>query len=318
MKKFACFVLSCLLIVMSGCNQNKTSNENNIVTPNSTDSNLPFSSSDSSQLLDVPTDTGQLLTPELVTKILTGEQSIADDPQFAQTGMDGTKNLQLVDQFVASVEAKQPAYIKGHMLTNPIPLLYELNYRAGGNLTLTIHRKINGEPEANTYSISHIYDAKGFYQFVDNENIRFSIPKQSLLDNTIDEGYQPDTDMAGVAVTAAQARERITEIRALEHSYNSYLEANKLAKNNYQYGILIPADFDTIEPDIPKLTAVADGAAVIFGKPYYCVSFYQDDLFMGESYYIDAIDMTSVFCVSMVGGELIPIACQDARQIVVE
>ncbi len=248
----------------------------------------------------------------LAREMLADWKAVKNDPQFVFTDYYGTTGIDLVQQCIASIKANDWGSVTGYMFGSTIAFVYDIVYEPDGAITLTRYAAMP-ELVVERRVVTDIYETAMFFQFTDQKEFYFSIPKVSFANVEEIKDYQADGDIKNAPISAIKAKEAVITLSGLFSAYLGYTYENNLGNPINSYGVIIPADFSSQVTATHSQTAVADGAAIINGTPYYKVAFYQDGSFGGDMYYIDSENARNVFCVSMVDGNLIPIAYKDVE-----
>lgn len=239
----------------------------------------------------------------------------SNNPKLAFSGYKGTTNLFLVEELVASIRAEDWGSVTGFIFGDVMPLIYDIETTPEKDVTLTTYWLNKEQMVVNKKEITDIYETDLFYQFTDHKEVYFSIPKVSLAEMEDIEDYKMGSDIPGAPVSAADAKKAVTELSARCYGYTSHTNHNNLGNPINGYGIVIPQEFDSpIAIDFLG-EAETDGTAMILGKAYYKVSYYQNGAYMGEAYYIDSENANTSFMVSMVDGSLMPVSFKNAEHI---
>ncbi len=248
-------------------------------------------------------------------EVLEGLDEVRNDPQFAFSHSQGTTNLFLVDELVASIRAGDWGSVTGLINGDVAPLIYDIETTPEKDVTLTTYWLNREQMVVDKTEITDIYETELFYQFTDHKEVYFSIPKVPLAGMESIDDYITGSDIPGAPVSAADAKKAVTELSSRFYGYTSHNDDNNLACPINRYGMVIPQDFDSPLAIDFLGEAETDGAAMILGKAYYMVSFYKDGVCRGEAYYIDSQNADTAFYVSMVDGSLIPVSFKKAEHI---
>ena len=248
-------------------------------------------------------------------EVLEGLDEVRNDPQLAFSHSQGTTNLFLVEELVASIRAEDWGSVTGLILGDVAPLIYDIETTPEKDVTLTTYWLKKEQMVVDKTEITDIYETELFYQFTDHKEVYFSIPKVPLAGMESIDDYKTGSDIPGAPVSAAEAKKAVTELSARFYGYTSHNDDNNLACPINRYGMVIPQDFDSPLAIDVLGEAETDGAAMILGKAYYMVSFYKDGVCRGESYYIDSQNADTAFYVSMVDGSLISVSFKNAERI---
>ena len=214
------------------------------------------------------------------------------DETFVAVG-DSTTRIELIEEFVSTVEKGKAAFVHGTAVSEPLYLYFELSYEPGGMIEYTMI----SEHMVKRQKFTEIYLNEAFSEFKNKDGESFIVSK---IDKYPGEQlkYSPEKDVPGMPVTLAKAKEKATEI----------MFKSCLANDEYDY---TEEYLETLEP-------ICEGIFDIAGKPYYCIGFYENGNHMGVTYYICAKESKVVFESSMVDGGLIPFEYPAEPKIVLE
>lgn len=221
------------------------------------------------------------------------------------SGTGGTKHIELVENFVASVEKNEAATVMGVMYGYTMPYYFELSYEPGGVIEL-FQYSLNGSFSGE---IIRVYDTDSFYFFAGRRGIGFSILKHTLF---YDEKHEcSKEEISNMPVTPEQAKEAARKILLVGNGYSNYLSEINAEKPIGSYGSVIPDDYsDKAEEYYISLVPKYEGTFMIDGKPHHLIRFHEsgNDTDIGFYYYVFAEDKNTVFSVSEVDGSLRPIS----------
>lgn len=248
----------------------------------------------------------------IAEEILTGKRQASDVPNLVIAGRHTTENLALLDGFVSAAGAAQAASVFGYMPESLVPFVFVLAADAD-TLTLTTYTLASESATvtATQHDVTGIYHGDAFYQFTDGKELFFSLSRMAALPEVVPiEGYQPENDLAGAALSAIDAKTAAQQTKDWLSYYLGYLRDNKLGNPVNELGVVVPKGIVQVEH--ANASTKVEGAAKILGKDYYQVSCYQDGSLV-DKYYVDAANPDNLFLVSMVDGSLIPITCAKMK-----
>ena len=109
-------------------------------------------------------------------------------------------------------------------------------------------------------------------------------------------------------VTLSEAKEKAKRTMLSGTGY-AELTKDKETVLYGSYGSVLTEDYSEYADEYYiNLEPKCEGIFDISGKPYYLIYFYEGENFVGEGYYVCADESEVVFGVSMVDGNLVPIA----------
>ena len=235
-----------------------------------------------------------------------------DAKELVISGNIGTEKIEFVENFVASVEKNEAAKVCGMMYGYTMPYYFELSFEPDGMIKFTETSK-HLSPRSTEFS--HIYEYENFYCFANEEGEKFSLLRKDLYDREQLE-FSPEQDVPKMPVTLEKAKEKA---RKTMLSVNGYAELTKNREKGLygSYGSVLTEDCSEYADEYYlNLEPKCEGIFDISGKPYYLIYFYEGENFVGEGYYICAEESEVVFGVSMVDGNLMPIAYPAKPKIV--
>ena len=235
-----------------------------------------------------------------------------DAKELVISGNIGTEQIEFVENFVASVEKNEAAKVCGMMYGYTMPYYFELSFEPDGMKKFTETSK-HLSPRSTEFS--HIYEYENFYCFANEEGEKFSLLRKDLYDREQLE-FSPEQDVPKMPVTLEKAKEKA---RKTMLSVNGYAELIKDRETGLygSYGSVLTEDCSEYADEYYlNLEPKCEGIFDISGKPYYLIYFYEGENFVGEGYYICAEESEVVFGVSMVDGNLMPIAYPAKPKIV--
>ena len=205
-----------------------------------------------------------------------------DTKELVISGNSGTDRIELIDSFVASVEKNEAAEVCGMMYGYTMPYYFELSFEPGGMIK---HTQISKALGNRIQEFSDIYEYEKFFCFTNEDGEKFSLLREDIYERE-ELKFSPEQDVPGMPVTLSEAKEKAkrTMLSGTE-DYSEYAD---------EYYINLE----------PKCEGIFDVA----GKPHYLIYFYEGENFVGEGYYVCADESEVVFGVSMVDGNLVPIA----------
>ena len=236
-------------------------------------------------------------------------ESILNDPEsynnekLVISGNNGTKNIELLEDFISAVERNESAVVYGIMYGYTFPYYFELSYEPDGvveTIQYSPHRVYVGE-------YLRVYDTEMFYGFLGRGGkTTFSFPKMQLF---WDEKPQySEEEVLNMSLTPEKAKEKAEKILLSGNGHSVYLSEIGAEKALGSYGSVIPDDFsDRAEEYYKNLEPKYEGTFAIDGKPYHLIYFYEGEIEIGVQYYI-GVENDVVFTVSMVDGGLVPVA----------
>lgn len=232
------------------------------------------------------------------------------------SGTSGTKNGDIIETFIESVEKNEGACVYGIMAGYTMPYYFELSFESGGFINIIqIY-----EGGFRTAEVSRIYDTETFWCFSGKED-SFSVTKTDL---TPDEKPQLSEEEAKkLPITAEEAIERARKIM-LSGEGEAIINPEEKSKELYgSYCGIVTEDYSAYADDYFKgLLANYEGTFRIGEKPFHLVYFYNEEVlpenFVGYCYYVSAENPDIVFSVSMVNGELLPIAFFPEPRVVLD
>ena len=236
-------------------------------------------------------------------------ESILNDPEsynnkkLVISGNNGTKNIELLEDFISAVERNEAATVFGIYSGHTFPYYFELSYEPDGvikTIQYSPHRVFTGE-------YVKVYDTEAFYGFLGRGGkTTFSFPKMQLF---WDEKPQySEEEVLNMPVTPEKAKEESRKILLSANGHSVYLSEIGAEKALGSYGVIIPDDYsDKAEEYYKNIEPKYEGTFEINGKPYHLISYYEGEVFIGIHHYVNAEEKGPVFTVSMVDGGLTPI-----------
>lgn len=247
--------------------------------------------------------------------VLADEESY-NDKKLVISGTSGTKNAEIIENFIKNVEKNEASIAFGIMVGYTMPYYFELTFEPDGYINL-VQIYENGFCTAEFYEI---YDTETFWCFAGDDG-EFSVPKMRLYWE--EKPRLSDDEAKKLSVTPKKAVETAQKIMLSgDGKATKEPEENKKRLFGSYCGIL-KKDYSEFASDWFK-DAVPnyEGTFEIDGKPYHLVCFYNGDTvpenFIGYSYYVSAENADVVFTVSMVNGELLPLAFLPTPKLVLE
>ena len=250
---------------------------------------------------------------DFAKSLLENLDAVTDDKKLVLSGSSGTKRIELIENFIASVEKNEAARVFGIMQGYTMPYYFELTYEPDGVIELyqySFHGSFSGE-------IIRVYDTEYFYLFSGRKGTSFSVVKTTLF---YDEKPEcSEEEISKMSVTPEEAKEEARKILLAGNGYGNYLSEINAEKAIGSYGSVIPDDYsDKAEEYYISHVPKYEGTFLIDGKPHHLVRFHEkgDDTNIGFSYYVSAEDKNKVFSVSEVDGSLRPIAYMPEPRII--
>lgn len=247
--------------------------------------------------------------------VLADEESY-NDKKLVISGTSGTKNAEIIENFIENVEKNEASIAFGIMVGYTMPYYFELTFEPDGYINL-VQIYENG---FCTAEFSEIYDTETFWCFAGDEG-EFSVPKMRLY---WEEKPQLSGDEAKkLSVTPEKAVETARKIM-LSGDGKAIKEPEENGKRIFgSYCEILEKDYsefacDWFKDAVPNY----EGTFEIDGKPYHLIYFYSGEIvpenFFGYCYYVSAENTEVVFTVSMVNGELRPIAFLPTPNLVLK
>lgn len=220
------------------------------------------------------------------------------------SGNNGTRRIELIEDFIAAVENNESAKVCGIMAGYTFPYYFELSYEPDGVIKIVQYSHYRVFEEEYLC----VFDEEAFYCFLGKDGrTSFSFPKMQLFWDEKPE-YSED-EISDMPVTPEEAKETAIKILLSGSGYSAYLSEIGEEKGFGSYGGVIPDDFSDKADEYDKtLDARYEGTFGIDGKPYHLIVFYDGESDVGIYNYISAEDKSTVFEVNMVDGGLIPVA----------
>lgn len=244
-------------------------------------------------------------TVDLALSLISDEDSY-NSKKLVISGTSGTKNGGIIEKFIENVEKNEVAAAYGIMAGYTMPYYFELTFEPDGFINLVQIYK-NG---FCTAEFSEIYDTETFWCF-SGEDGEFSVPKMKLYWE--EKPQFSEEAAAAFFITPEKAIETAQKIM-LSGDGKAIAETEENSKRLFgSYCEILEKDYSESASDYFKeLVPNYEGTFDIDGKPYHLVCFYNGDTvpenFIGYSYYVSAENAEIIFTVSMVNGELHPIA----------
>lgn len=221
----------------------------------------------------------------------------------AMTWVDVVRGLGMV-QFGFEREEVESALeiLKNPDLSEPLYLYFELSYEPGGMIEYTMI----SEHRVAKEKFSEVYDTEAFYSFRNGEKA-FSLPKVELWPGE-QLKFSPLFDVPDMPVTLYDAKKIAREAMLSFYGHSKVYEKD-VWKFFDSKGITLLKDCSEYADEYFKnLEPICEGIFDVAGKPHYLIYFYEGENFVGEGYYVCADESEVVFGVSMVDGNLVPIA----------
>ena len=240
---------------------------------------------------------------EAALKILDDPESYNDE-NLVISGNNGTRRIELVEDFITAVENNESAKVCGIMAGYTFPYYFELSYEPDSVIKTVQYSHYGLFAE----EYLRVFDEEAFYCFLGKGGrTSFSFPKMQLFWDEKPE-YSED-EVSDMPVTPEEAKETARKILLSGSGYSAYLSEIGAKKGFGSYGGVIPDDFSDKADEYDKiLDARYEGTFGIDGKPYHLIVFYDGESDVGIYNYIGAEDGSTVFEVSMVDGGLMPVA----------
>ena len=227
-----------------------------------------------------------------------------DTKELVISGNSGTDRIELIDSFVASVEKNEAAEVCGMMYGYTMPYYFELSFEPGGMIK---HTQISKALGNRIQEFSDIYEYEKFFCFTNEDGEKFSLLREDLYERE-ELKFSPEQDVPGMPVTLSEAKEKAKRTML---SVTGYAELTKDKETVLygSYGSVLTEDYSEYADEYYiNLEPKCEGIFDVAGKPHYLIYFYEGENFVGEGYYVCADESEVVFGVSMVDGNLVPIA----------
>ena len=227
-----------------------------------------------------------------------------DTKELVISGNSGTDRIELIDSFVASVEKNEAAEVCGMMYGYTMPYYFELSFEPGGMIK---HTQISKALGNRIQEFSDIYEYEKFFCFTNEDGEKFSLLREDLYERE-ELKFSPEQDVPGMPVTLSEAKEKAKRTMLSGTGY-AELTKDKQTVLYGSYGSVLTEDYSEYADEYYiNLEPKCEGIFDVAGKPHYLIYFYEGENFVGEGYYVCADESEVVFGVSMVDGNLVPIA----------
>ena len=227
-----------------------------------------------------------------------------DTKELVISGNSGTDRIELIDSFVASVEKNEAAEVCGMMYGYTMPYYFELSFEPGGMIK---HTQISKALGNRIQEFSDIYEYEKFFCFTNEDGDKFSVLREDIYERE-ELKFSPEQDVPGMPVTLSEAKEKAKRTMLSGTGY-AELTKDKETVLYGSYGSVLTEDYSEYADEYYiNLEPKCEGIFDVAGKPHYLIYFYEGENFVGEGYYICAEESEVVFGVSMVDGNLMPIA----------
>ena len=227
-----------------------------------------------------------------------------DTKELVISGNSGTDRIELIDSFVASVEKNEAAEVCGMMYGYTMPYYFELSFEPGGMIK---HTQISKALGNRIQEFSDIYEYEKFFCFTNENGEKFSLLREDLYERE-ELKFSPEQDVPGMPVTLSEAKEKAKRTMLSGTGY-AELTKDKETVLYGSYGSVLTEDYSEYADEYYiNLEPKCEGIFDVAGKPHYLIYFYEGENFVGEGYYVCADESEVVFGVSMVDGNLVPIA----------
>ena len=227
-----------------------------------------------------------------------------DTKELVISGNSGTDRIELIDSFVASVEKNEAAEVCGMMYGYTMPYYFELSFEPGGMIK---HTQISKALGNRIQEFSDIYEYEKFFCFTNENGEKFSLLREDLYERE-ELKFSPGQDVPGMPVTLSEAKEKAKRTMLSGTGY-AELTKDKETVLYGSYGSVLTEDYSEYADEYYiNLEPKCEGIFDVAGKPHYLIYFYEGENFVGEGYYVCADESEVVFGVSMVDGNLVPIA----------
>ena len=227
-----------------------------------------------------------------------------DTKELVISGNSGTDRIELIDSFVASVEKNEAAEVCGMMYGYTMPYYFELSFEPGGMIK---HTQISKALGNRIQEFSDIYEYEKFFCFTNEDGEKFSLLSEDIYERE-ELKFSPEQDVPGMPVTLSEAKEKAKRTMLSGTGY-AELTKDKETVLYGSYGSVLTEDYSEYADEYYiNLEPKCEGIFDVAGKPHYLIYFYEGENFVGEGYYVCADESEVVFGVSMVDGNLVPIA----------
>ena len=227
-----------------------------------------------------------------------------DTKELVISGNSGTDRIELIDSFVASVEKNEAAEVCGMMYGYTMPYYFELSFEPGGMIK---HTQISKALGNRIQEFSDIYEYEKFFCFTNEDGEKFSLLREDIYERE-ELKFSPEQDVPGMPVTLSEAKEKAKRTMLSGTGY-AELTKDKETVLYGSYGSVLTEDYSEYADEYYiNLEPKCEGIFDVAGKPHYLIYFYEGENFVGEGYYVCADESEVVFGVSMVDGNLVPIA----------
>ena len=227
-----------------------------------------------------------------------------DTKELVISGNSGTDRIELIDSFVASVEKNEAAEVCGMMYGYTMPYYFELSFEPGGMIK---HTQISKALGNRIQEFSDIYEYEKFFCFTNEDGEKFSLLREDIYERE-ELKFSPEQDVPGMPVTLSEAKEKAKRTMLSGTGY-AELTKDKETVLYGSYGSVLTEDYSEYADEYYiNLEPICEGIFDVAGKPHYLIYFYEGENFVGEGYYVCADESEVVFGVSMVDGNLVPIA----------
>ncbi|MBQ2302635.1 MAG: membrane lipoprotein lipid attachment site-containing protein [Oscillospiraceae bacterium] len=227
-----------------------------------------------------------------------------DTKELVISGNSGTDRIELIDSFVASVEKNEAAEVCGMMYGYTMPYYFELSFEPGGMIK---HTQISKALGNRIQEFSDIYEYEKFFCFTNEDGEKFSLLREDIYERE-ELKFSPEQDVPRMPVTLSEAKEKAKRTMLSGTGY-AELTKDKETVLYGSYGSVLTEDYSEYADEYYiNLEPKCEGIFDVAGKPHYLIYFYEGENFVGEGYYVCADESEVVFGVSMVDGNLVPIA----------
>ncbi len=198
------------------------------------------------------------------------------------------KNLNLLDDALTNVTNEKDAVIKGFLNGATSPIAYKFTFENG---VAKMSTRLYSNESAVTFNVTDIYEHELFYHFTNGRDLFFSIPKWNY------------THAEKTPVAELEQDKKLIDVVLKTHAALSDYNQSIGHQNGDLYGEIVPSEISVTVPS--NVTGKIIEAAMINGEKYYKVEVSESG---NEYFYYISENGETVFSVSMVAGELIPVS----------